>query len=409
VTKQCQMPWTGAGREGEREDVVGEAWLGSVLYVCRPAVGVQGHASQGPHQRERERQRDAQTGREKAQHTRCVAVRGPLSSRSGCVAVKGQRTRACQPKINRGKHMHKYKKQTTRNNQTTKQHNTRKRRPNSLFLFLFLFSNSVILLVVISSVNLFLSSQPLGVPKDHGGPRDQGGRKEVFPPLVRLKSHQYLVPQKLRRLCPGWVCALGFGNIPWLPKEGHCIPRRGHSHLAIRPLIWQRSKVSEGRWKPEQICCRARQYFEQTYSKITQPVFPFFSALYALVCFICARAVHMGVDHRLKHGPQTLEPEWATPQPVCVRRDTTRKSRTTPRDWFKCTRPEHPAHGGVMLCTVQCRPASACARKSPPRGCTLKKQDKTRHERPRCLPIEHHELELATRPPKPNTLTQTFS
>ena len=52
-------------------------------------------------------------------------------------------------------------------------------------------------------------------------------------------------------------------------------------------------------------------------------------------------------------------------------------SRTTPRDWFKCTRPEHPAHGGVMLCTVQCRPASACARKSPPRGCTLKKQDKT--------------------------------
>jgi len=38
------------------------------------------------------------------------------------------------------------------------------------------------------------------------------------------------------------------------------------------------------------------------------------------------------------------------------------KSRTTPRDWFKCTRPEHPARGGVMLCTVQCRPASACAR-----------------------------------------------
>ena len=56
------------------------------------------------------------------------------------------------------------------------------------------------------------------------------------------------------------------------------------------------------------------------------------------------------------------------------------KSRTTPRDWFKCTRPEHPAHRGVMLCTVQCRPASACARKSPPRGCTLKKQDKTRQE-----------------------------
>jgi len=31
-----------------------------------------------------------------------------------------------------------------------------------------------------------------------------------------------------------------------------------------------------------------------------------------------------------------------------------------------------------MLCTVHFRPASACARKSPPRGCTLKKQDKTR-------------------------------
>ena len=39
------------------------------------------------------------------------------------------------------------------------------------------------------------------------------------------------------------------------------------------------------------------------------------------------------------------------------------KSRTTPRDWFKCTRPEHPAHGGVMLCTVQCRPASADLRR----------------------------------------------
>ena len=33
-----------------------------------------------------------------------------------------------------------------------------------------------------------------------------------------------------------------------------------------------------------------------------------------------------------------------------------------------------------MLCTVQCRPASACARKSPPRGCTLQKQDKTRQD-----------------------------
>ena len=53
------------------------------------------------------------------------------------------------------------------------------------------------------------------------------------------------------------------------------------------------------------------------------------------------------------------------------------KSRTTPRDWIKCTRPEHPAHGGVMLCTVQCRPASACARKSPARGCSKEtRQDK---------------------------------
>ena len=34
---------------------------------------------------------------------------------------------------------------------------------------------------------------------------------------------------------------------------------------------------------------------------------------------------------------------------------------------FKCIRPDHPAHGGVTLSTVQCRPASACARKSPPR------------------------------------------
>jgi len=31
-------------------------------------------------------------------------------------------------------------------------------------------------------------------------------------------------------------------------------------------------------------------------------------------------------------------------------------------------RPEHPAHGGVMLCTVQCRPASACARIALPEG-----------------------------------------
>jgi len=55
--------------------------------------------------------------------------------------------------------------------------------------------------------------------------------------------------------------------------------------------------------------------------------------------------------------------------------------------WFKCIRPEHPAHGGVMLCMVQCRPASACAMKSPSRGCTLKKQDKTRKHQ--CIRPEH--------------------
>ncbi len=42
--------------------------------------------------------------------------------------------------------------------------------------------------------------------------------------------------------------------------------------------------------------------------------------------------------------------------------------------------PKHPAHGDVMLCTVQCRPASACTIKSPPRGYTQKKQDKTRQK-----------------------------
>ena len=36
-----------------------------------------------------------------------------------------------------------------------------------------------------------------------------------------------------------------------------------------------------------------------------------------------------------------------------------------------------------MLCTVQCRPAAACARYSPPRGYTLKKQEKTRQAPPR--------------------------
>jgi len=43
------------------------------------------------------------------------------------------------------------------------------------------------------------------------------------------------------------------------------------------------------------------------------------------------------------------------------------KTRNNAPRWLKCIRPEYPAHGGVMLCTVQCRPASACARKSPPR------------------------------------------
>lgn len=33
---------------------------------------------------------------------------------------------------------------------------------------------------------------------------------------------------------------------------------------------------------------------------------------------------------------------------------------------FKSIIPECPAHGGVLFCTVQCRPASVCAIKSPP-------------------------------------------
>ena len=34
--------------------------------------------------------------------------------------------------------------------------------------------------------------------------------------------------------------------------------------------------------------------------------------------------------------------------------------------WLKCIRPTYPAHGSVMLCTVQCRSVSACPIKSPP-------------------------------------------
>jgi hypothetical protein len=46
--------------------------------------------------------------------------------------------------------------------------------------------------------------------------------------------------------------------------------------------------------------------------------------------------------------------------------------------WFKCIRADHPAQGGVMLGTVQCRPAVACARKSPPRVHSKEtRQDKT--------------------------------
>jgi hypothetical protein len=46
--------------------------------------------------------------------------------------------------------------------------------------------------------------------------------------------------------------------------------------------------------------------------------------------------------------------------------------------WFKCIRPDHPAQGGVMLCTVQCRPAAACARKKTPRVHSKEtRQDKT--------------------------------
>lgn len=35
--------------------------------------------------------------------------------------------------------------------------------------------------------------------------------------------------------------------------------------------------------------------------------------------------------------------------------------------WFKSICPEHPAVRVMMLCTVQCRPAAACARKRSPR------------------------------------------
>jgi hypothetical protein len=46
---------------------------------------------------------------------------------------------------------------------------------------------------------------------------------------------------------------------------------------------------------------------------------------------------------------------------------------------FKCIGPDHPAHGGVTLRTVQCRPAAACARKSPLRVHSKEtRQDKTR-------------------------------
>ena len=44
--------------------------------------------------------------------------------------------------------------------------------------------------------------------------------------------------------------------------------------------------------------------------------------------------------------------------------------------WFKCVNPERLCYGGVILCTVQCRPASARVIKSPPRGCTLKSRFK---------------------------------
>ena len=53
--------------------------------------------------------------------------------------------------------------------------------------------------------------------------------------------------------------------------------------------------------------------------------------------------------------------------------------------WFKCIRPDHPAQEDVMLCTVQCRPAAACARKSPPRVHSKEtRQDKKEMESFRC-------------------------
>ena len=64
------------------------------------------------------------------------------------------------------------------------------------------------------------------------------------------------------------------------------------------------------------------------------------------------------------------------------------KGRTTPPRWFKCMRPEHPAHMGAMLCTVQCRPPSACASKNPPRVHSKeRRQDKTSGDLPPALPL----------------------
>jgi len=106
------------GREkGERRGVwVGMAWL--VPVVCRPVIG-QGHAKATPERQETERRRETDR-RERAQHTRCVALCGPWSC--GVVHIKDKST----PK-NKGKiHVHKHKKQTTRKQTNKQKHDTRK-------------------------------------------------------------------------------------------------------------------------------------------------------------------------------------------------------------------------------------------------------------------------------------------
>jgi len=64
--------------------------------------------------------------------------------------------------------------------------------------------------------------------------------------------------------------------------------------------------------------------------------------------------------------------EWLQPQTRCAIDLTMactdiqkRINSTKQKKNKKKHRPDHPAHGVVTLRTVQCRPAAACARKSP--------------------------------------------